>query len=323
MAVEFVSVIITSFNDDNYLDRLFMDLSCQDLNGVSIEILHLEAGTYEKQRALKNLRVLGSSLTYFNTPGLGRTDALNKLMDVAQGELVIRLDARTHIPTNYVKKIIELSEITGAENVGGVLLPVGETQNQKFIAEVMKSPIWLGGAKFRRSGFTGDVDSVYLGAFNRQKIKVDYWFDDNGKISEDSELNFRIRRSGGRVVVDSSIIVEYFPRDGIKSFLRLCFNYGIGRGLFVLKHRTFSAFRQIMPPAFFLVTLILLVAGFFNSIYFSLCLGLIFFYLFSLTLIAIATVKPTLEIFKFVAVISGCHFFWSLGLIFSPLYKKK
>jgi succinoglycan biosynthesis protein ExoA len=203
-----------------------------------------------------------------------------------------------------------------------VMLPIGESQNQKFIAEVMKNPICLGGAKFRGGEFTGEVDSVYLGAFNRQKIKVDYWFDDNGKISEDSELNFRIRQSGGRVVVDSSIIVEYFPRDGIKSFLRLCFNYGVGRGLFVLKHRTFSAFRQIVPPVFFLVILILLVAGFFNSIYFSLCFGLIFCYLFSLTLIASASVKSILEIFKFVAAISGCHFFWSLGLVFSPLYKK-
>jgi len=244
-------------------------------------------------------------------------------MDTAQGGLVIRLDARTHIPTNYVKKIIELSEKTGAENVGGVMLPIGESKDQKIIAEVMKNPFCLGGAKFRDGAYTGEVDSVYLGAFNRRKINVDYWFDDNGKISEDSELNYRIRQSGGRVVVDSSIIVEYFPRDGIKSFLRLCFNYGVGRGLFVLKHKKFTASRQIVPPAFFLVLFILLAAGFFNSIFFNIFFGIMFCYLSSLILIACTKVKSIDGILKFLTAISGCHFFWSLGLIFSPFYKNK
>ena len=201
--------------------------------------------------------------------------------------------------------------------------PVGETESQKNIAEVMKNPISLGGAKFRDSEFTGEVDSVYLGAFNRRKIKVDYWFDDNGKISEDSELNFRIRQSGGRVVVDSNIIVEYFPREGIKSFLNLCFNYGVGRGLFILKHRTFSAFRQIIPPAFFSFIFMLFVAGFFNSIYFGILLVIIFCYFLCLTLVACSCSKSLVTVVKFITATFGCHLFWSLGLVFSPLYRIK
>ena len=323
MSFKFISIIVTSFNDGDYLDRLFQDLAGQELSDISIEILYLEAGSYDKERALKKLGPVGFALRYFNIPGIGRTDALNRLIDTAQGDLIIRLDARTHIAPNYIRRIIDLSEKTGAENVGGVMLPIGESKDQKIIAAVMKNPIALGGAKFRNRSFTGEVDSVYLGAFNPGKINVDYWFDDNGRISEESDLNYRIRQSGGKVVVDSSIVVEYFPRSSIKSFLRLCFNYGVGRGLFMLKHKTFSALRQIVPPTFFLVMFFLLVTGFYNSVFFSIFFSIIFCYLSTLSVITYNKTNSFIAFFKFIGAVLGCHFFWTLGLVLSPCYREK
>jgi glycosyltransferase involved in cell wall biosynthesis len=198
----FVSIVITTFNENEYLDSLLKDISRQKLNNLELEIILLEAGSYPKQRATQHLGELASHLKFINIPNLSRTKSLNKLFNTAQGELIIRLDGRSHIKPNYIQQIVELSSRTGAENVGGVMAPIGKTPSQKLIADVMKHPFSFGGAKFRSLSYSGLVDSVYLGAFRRHHCKFGYsWFDEvHPGISEDSDLNYRIRKSGGRVL---------------------------------------------------------------------------------------------------------------------------
>ena len=54
------------------------------------------------------------------------------------------------------------------------------------------------------------------------------WFDEKfPKISEDSDLNFRLRQFGKKVFVDASIKVEHFARETLVDFLKLSFNYGM------------------------------------------------------------------------------------------------
>ena len=322
MSFNLITVIITTFNDDKYLDSLLFDISRQDLNSVSLEILILEAGSYEKQRAKRKLKNLGQYLRFFHEPNLGRSQSLNKLMNESKGDLVIRLDARSHIQPDYIKRIINLSKSTDAANVGGVMIPVGKSGDQKLIAEIMKHPICFGGANFRNEKYVGEVRSVYLGAINKNKIKLNYWYDRNNKISEDSDLNYRINLMGGKVVLDSGIKVYYYPREDILSFLSLSFNYGVGRGLFVIKHKKFSAIRQMIPPAFFTVILILFFCGYYNQVFF-ICLSLIILiYISTLSIIALTRTRKIFDFIKFLTAIIGCHFFWSLGLLSSPFYFK-
>ena len=90
----------------------------------------------------------------------------------------------------------------------------------------MSHPLGLGGGKFRNTSYRGKVDSLYLGAFNRKFMPNQPWFDERlPKISEDSDLNFRIRQMGGEIILDSNIIAWHYPRESLKTFFRLCFNY--------------------------------------------------------------------------------------------------
>ena len=85
-----------------------------------------------------------------------------------------------------------------------------------------------------------------LGVFNKKLMPPEPWFDENFvKISEDSDLNFRIRKNGGLVYLCSDIKVDHYPRENLNKFYTLCYNYGFGRGLFYYKHKTFSALRLL------------------------------------------------------------------------------
>ena len=311
---------ITTYNEGDYLDSLLTDLSKQDVADLQIEIIILEAGNYDVSRAVKHLGSMADPLIFVHRPGLSRTASLNHIFMMAKGKLVVRLDARSHIGSSYLKDIFRLSVDTGAANVGGVMSPIGRTKKQELIAAIMKHPLSLGGAKSRNLSYRGIADSVYLGAFNKDKCSFGTeWFDSiHPKISEDSDLNYRLIKNGGNVFVDSAIVVEHYPRESLGKFFRLCLNYGVGRGLFIIKHRVFSAYRQVVPPLAFAALVSLLIAGFyFTPLHFALALMIV---AYSITII-FAAYRMSDEISRTLPAalgFAGCHFFWTIGLIMSP-----
>lgn len=313
-----LSVIITSFNEGVNLDRLFQDLSNQDFDKSSYEILFLEAGNDSKKRAIEKLGFSSSLLRYWHIPKLSRTAALNFLVKESTGDLIIRLDARTHIDPDYLSRIYMLSLRENVANVGGTQVPIGESEGQKKIALIMSHPLGLGSGKFRNTNYRGKVDSLYLGAFTRKYMPNQPWFDERlPKISEDSDLNFRIRQMGGEIVLDSSIIAWHYPRESLNTFFRLCFNYGVGRALFLIKHRQFSAPRQLVLPLAFLIALSLLGLGIIYPFLYSILFIGIFSYLALILFASFRTRYRSFQDRSFLALgFVGCHFFWTIGLFY-------
>jgi len=315
----FISIIITAFNEGDSLDRILNDISMQDYSEDALEVLLLEAGSYSIDRVKKNLSKKSNLLRYWNIKGLSRTHSLNKLVNESKGDLIVRLDARTHILPDYLKKIAALSQKTKATNVGGVKIPIGKSSNQNIISKLMSHRLCFGGGKFRNQQFSGPAETVYLGAFFKKTMPPTPWFEEiHTKISEDSDLNYRIRKYGGQVFVDSDIQVYYYPHETLKNFFKLCFNYGIGRGLFIFKHRRISALRQLVIPFLFLIGIIFFVLGFLfpilNSILFA---GSLLY----ITLIVVFSWRISngrlKEKSKYFCGFIGCHIFWLFGLLSS------
>lgn len=314
-----ITVAITTFNEEKYLDMLLSDLSRQNCS-LLFEIVLLEAGNYGIDQARRHLGHHADKLVFHHRPGLTRTKSLNSIFDTARGDLIVRLDARSHINPSYLMDIYRLSIESGAENVGGVMKPIGFIEDQSFIVEIMKHPLSFGGAKARQLNFSGFADSVYLGAFRKKNCMYgEEWFDSiHPRISEDSDLNYRIRQNGGKIFVDSAIIVEHFPRENLNKFFRLCFNYGIGRGLFMLKHRLFTAYRQLVPPFSFLIVVLLLAFGFFYPAAYILLLFLISLYLVIILVVSLSISRSTKQLINLFIGFIGCHFCWTVGLICAP-----
>lgn len=305
-----LSVIITSFNEGANLDRLYEDLSIQNFDNNAYEILFLEVGNDSKERAIEKLGYSSSLLRYWHIPELSRTAALNFLVKELTGDLIVLLDARRHIDPDYLSKIYMLSLRESVANVGGVQVPIGESEGQKNIALIMSRPLGLGGGKPRNTSYRGKVDSLYLGAFSRKYMPNQPWFDERlAKISEDSDLNFRIRQMGGEIILDSSIIAWHYPRESLKTFFRLCFNYGVGRAFFLIKHRQFSAPRQLVIPFAFLIALPLLGLGIIYPFLYSILFIGIFPYLALILFVSFRVRDRSFQdTFFLTSGFVGCHF---------------
>lgn len=314
-----ITVALTSFNENLYLDGLLSNLSEQKIDDLEIEIFLLEAGQCQLDRVKEKLGVLGSRLTYLHCAGLSRTKALNRIFNGSSGRVIIRLDARSRINDTYLQEIFKLSQSTGAENVGGIMLPIGSTRKQRIVASLMSSPLAFGGSKSRKKSFKGFSDSLYLGAYNREKCQLllsGDWFDCfHDKISEDSDLNYRIRQKKGKIFIDSDIVVKYFARESLRSFFILCYNYGFGRGLFIIKHKSFSAYRQIVPLLVLLSSVCLFIVGFYDNRIHTVLITLSATYWMLISAASIKIAERISDYFQLTFGFVGCHIFWTMGLL--------
>ena len=192
----------------------------------------------------------------------GTTPAgLNLAIGASSGEVVVRCDAHAVLPPNYVSKAVETMARTGADNVGGMQVPVGETPWEEAISAAMSSRLGAGDARYRVGGDEGPAETVYLGVFRRATLERLGGFDERFLRAQDYELNHRIIRSGGVVWFDPELRVEYRPRGSLGSLALQYFQYGKAKRLMWRAHPGSLKPRQWLPPLAMGAIALSLVAG--------------------------------------------------------------
>jgi succinoglycan biosynthesis protein ExoA len=186
-----------------------------------------------------------------DNPRVTAAAAMNIGIELATNDLIIRADAHTLYARDYVSTAVATLLETGAAIVGGPMRPVGMSPFGRAVAAVTSSPFGVGPGRFHYSETLEEVDTVYLGAFYRQTVIDAGGYDDVNLqwAAEDQELNFRIRRRGGRIVLDPSIRSEYFPRQTPTALLRQYHNYGMCKASTYAKHKTLPHWRPLVPGA--------------------------------------------------------------------------
>ena len=117
------------------------------------------------------------------------------------------------------------------------------------------------------------------------------------------------------MVIGSSIIAYHYPHETLAKFFRLCFNYGLGRCLLRLKHKSLLTPRQLLFVACALAFLCVGGATLFNPLFTRLFLCIMLDYGgFALLLgwFQKASLKHKL---KFFVGLVGAHICWLGGLI--------
>ena len=151
---------------------------------------------------------------------------LNAAIRASTGDVVVRCDGHGEMPEGYIERAVEILVETGADNVGGIQAAEGRSPLQRAVAIAMSIPIGVGDARFHLGGPPGPVDTVFLGVFRRSTLERVGLFDETLARNQDSELNYRIRASGGTVYFHPDLRVRYFPRRSLRSLWRQYFGSG-------------------------------------------------------------------------------------------------
>ena len=161
----------------------------------------------------------------------------------------MRADAHTLYEPDYVACSVRAWQTSGADWVGGPMRPVGTTSFGRAVAAVTSSPLGVGPGRFHYADEAGDVETVYLGTFDRRIVDEVGGYDETDLqwAAEDQELNYRLRLAGRRIHLDPSIRSWYFPRETPAALWRQYANYGMCKASTLKKHRTLPYWRPLAP----------------------------------------------------------------------------
>jgi glycosyltransferase involved in cell wall biosynthesis len=181
--------------------------------------------------------------------------ALNLGIAAARGGVIVRMDAHVEYPRDYISSLVGLLERSGADNVGGVCqtLPAGRSAMARAVAVGMSHPLGVGNSHFR-IGATADrwVDTVPFGCYRREVFDRIGLFDEELVRNQDDELNLRLIKHGGRILLSPRIVCKYYARDSLPKLWRMYYQYGYFKPLVVRKLGGVMTLRQLLPPLFLL-----------------------------------------------------------------------
>lgn len=244
-----VSVVMPVLNEQRHLREAVGRVLEQDLDGDLELVLALGPSTDGTDQVAAELAAADPRIRLVRNPS-GRTPSgLNAAVAASTHAVIARVDGHAVLPPGYLRKALEVLELTGADNVGGIMDAQGVTEVERAIAAAMRSRLGVGSARFHTGGAAGPAETVYLGVFRRSALARVGGYDEHFARAQDWEMNHRIRSTGGTVWFTPELRVTYRPRADLRSLARQYFQYGRWRRVVARQHPGTMSARYLAPPA--------------------------------------------------------------------------
>lgn len=183
-----------------------------------------------------------------HNPHRHQSAGLNMAARVTDSDLLIRLDAHTAYADDYIERSI--SAWRPGRAVGGPMRAAGTEPWPEAIANAMHDPLAVGPAPYRHASAVQEVDTVYLGAFERSAFLATggYRRFPSGTV-EDADFYHRWKVAGRKVEVHPDIRSTYHPRRSWSSLWRQYRRYGEGKAEMLWVNGRLPSPRALGPAA--------------------------------------------------------------------------
>lgn len=253
MAAAKISLIIPCYNEELYIGSLLECIAKQTYPYNRIEVFCVDGLSSDNTRKIINEQSeMNAQIRLIDNPDKTVPFALNLAIKQSTGNPIIRIDAHTQYAVNYIEKIIETFETTGADIVGGPMRAIGKTAFQKAVAYATSTKLGVGNSSFHNENAKGFVDSVYLGAWKRELFNDVGYFDTQLKRNQDDEFHYRAKAKGKKIYLNPEIKSWYYPRNTAGKLFTQYFQYGLYKPLVLKKVKSEIKVRHIIPSIFVL-----------------------------------------------------------------------
>ena len=257
-----VSFIIVAYNAAPVLPDILRDLTAQDYDHGEMEILLVDSRSDDGTRAVfekfqKSNRADFQRVCVLDNPGRTLPRGWNVALREARGDIILRVDAHTRIPADFVRRNAE--DIGEGESIcGGTVTSVltGDSHWQRVLLMAENSAFGGGAAKFRRSTKKEYVETVAFAAYSRRVFETVGGYDERLARTEDNEMHYRMKQAGFRMLLDPAISSSREARSTLSRLLRQKYLNGRWIGLTMgVCPRGFSLY-HFVPFAFFLAVIV-------------------------------------------------------------------
>lgn len=260
-----VSVIIPCRNEEKTIHESILSLQKQQYPMDRLEIIVADGfSTDHTREKLAKLKKIIPQLYVVDNPQIITPAAMNCAIRASRGSVIVLLGAHASFSENYLAEAVKLLESEDVDCVGGRIETISSTPSAQVIAIAMSSPFGIGDAKFRYSDKEELVDTVAFGAYRREVFDRIGYFDEALPRNEDDEFNYRLRKTGGKILLSPKMRAQYYSRASLRSLWRQYYGYGKGKVKVAQKHATMMKARHIIPALFVASTVILSIISLFQ-----------------------------------------------------------
>jgi glycosyltransferase involved in cell wall biosynthesis len=222
---------VPCYNEQRTIRSLLVSIDRQTHPRQNIEVIIADGlSTDQTRQEIQKFKLENPNLSVrvVDNPKRSIPAGLNRAIDAASGDYIVRLDAHSVPAADYVARSIAALEAGLGDNVGGLweIQPGSDTWQSRSIAKAAAHPLGVGDARYRVGGKAQEVDTVPFGAFQRSLIARIGNFDETLLTNEDYDFNTRIRRAGGKIWFDPGIKSQYIARRDFSALARQYWRYG-------------------------------------------------------------------------------------------------
>ena len=226
---ELISIVMPMYNEEKYIRNCIESLLKQDFPLEKMEWIFVDGGSTDlTKKILEEYQEKFPNLVkVFDNPNKTVPYAMNIGIRHAKGKYIIRLDAHADYSEDYISKCVYYLDNTDADNVGGLAETKSRGNIGKSIALMLSSKFGVGNSQFRTEGCSGYVDTVPFGAFRKEVFEKWGGYDERLTRNQDNEMNYRIRKNGGKIYLSEEIKFSYYCRDSIKGISDMAIKNGM------------------------------------------------------------------------------------------------
>lgn len=268
-ALPFVSALLVTYNESQYIERSLESLLLQDYPKDLYEIITIDGGSTDDTLALASQLTQQHidkgetvpNVSYLDNPKKILAAGWNIGIKAAKGKYVTRIDAHATANSSFIRIAVETMMKVDAVCVGGKLITEASSETGEIIKDVLSSPFGVGNSSFRTSNEAGYADTAVYGLYDKDIFGKIGYFDENLVRNQDIELHSRIKRAGGKFYFEPEIESTYYSRDSVKKMVKQAFGNGLWNIVILKKNNAKLSLRHMIPFFFVLFLVISTIGG--------------------------------------------------------------
>ncbi len=221
-----VSLCIVAFNEEKSLPGLLQDITRQTYPHSRMEIVLVDSCSTDRTREIMERFAAERAAEFIgirivDNPGRSQSCGWNQALVHFTTEVIVRVDAHSHIPEDFVEK--NVANLEGGEMVSGGVRPVLSEEDSGWGRTLLLAEESMFGSSissFRRKGQRAYVKSFFHGAYRREVFETAGGFREDLGRTEDNELHYRLRKCGYRLCMSPDIISYQYIRPTLRKMCR-------------------------------------------------------------------------------------------------------
>ena len=315
-----LSICIIAYNEENFLPRLLEDIKSQEYPHEYTEVVLIDGMSQDKTKAIMEAFKAEDNGFYnvqvLDNPKRIQAAGWNVAVDNFTGDVLSRIDAHTHIPSDFSRKV--MADIEQGENVVGGKRPCLVESDSKWAKMLLSTENALFGSSInssRRSETKTYINTMFHASYRREVFEKVGHFNEKLIRTEDNEMHY---------LYDPEIISYQYARSSLKRMIKQKFGNGYWIGQTVKVCPRCLSLYHFVPLAFVLAIIVTSVIAVFGFPWLSLIMwGLYGLFAFVSMIIAMINDGFSFAMLLMPAIFPVLHVSYGIGTLCGLLHFKR